>query len=606
MRTFFVLALLLPTLAAAENFVGHGYSTYGQFKYGRDFTHFDYVNPAAPKGGEIRLADIGTFDSLNPFILKGMTPPRIGSLIYDTLLSGADDEIAAEYGLLAERVEVPPDQSWALYTLNAQARWHDGQPVTPEDVIFSFDIMMDKGHPGLRAYYASVKGVEKVGERGVKFLFGEETNRELPLIVGQLAVLPKHYWEGRAFDETSLEPPLGSGPYRIAAVEGGRFITYERVEDYWGRDLPVNRGRYNFDRIHFDCYRDPTVAIEALKAGAIDYRSENSSKEWATAYETEAFKDGRILKDPIEHQRSSGMQAFWFNTRRSKFADPVVRQALAYAFDFEWTNKNLFYGSYTRAESYFSNSELASSGLPEGRELEILETYRDQVPAEVFSENYRPPQTDGSGNLRANLRTAKRLLESAGWKVVDNVLRNVETGQAMEIEILFAQASWERIAAPMVANMERLGIEATIRIVDTAQYQNRVQDYDYDLIVAVRGQSHSPGNEQRNYWTSTAAAEQGGGNWAGISDPVVDALVEQIITAPDRQELIARTRALDRVLLWGHYVIPHWYSKSFRIVHWNKFGKPDQSAPYTGSYFVLPDTWWYDGARAARLEQQSN
>ena len=606
MHTLFALALLLPTLTAAENFVGHGYSTFGQFKYGPDFTHFDYVNPEAPKGGEIRLADIGTFDSLNPFILKGITPPRIGSLIYDTLMSNAGDEIATEYGLLAESVEVPPDQSWATYTLNARARWHDGKPVTPEDVIFSFNIMMDKGHPGLRAYYASVKGVEKVGERGVKFTFGEETNRELPLIVGQLAVLPEHYWKGRAFDETSLEPPLSSGPYRVVAVEGGRFITYERVDDYWGKDLPVNRGRYNFDRIHFDCYRDQTVAIEALKAGELDYRSENSSKEWATAYQTDAFESGRMIKAPIAHQRSAGMQAFWFNTRRSKFADPTVRQAVAYAFDFEWTNKNLFYSSYTRAESFFSNSELASRGLPEGRELEILEAYRGRIPEEVFTATYEPPQTDGSGNLRANLRKAKQLLKRAGWNVVDNVLRNAETDEAMEIEILLAQASWERIAAPMVANMERLGIQATIRIVDSAQYQNRVQSYDYDLIVGVRGQSHSPGNEQRNYWTSAAAMEPGGGNWAGISDPVIDALVEQIITAPDRQELIVRTRALDRVLLWGHYVIPHWYSKNFRIVHWDKFGKPAQSAPYTGSYYVLPDTWWYDGERAARLEAQSN
>ncbi|MFT5375680.1 MAG: microcin C transport system substrate-binding protein [Candidatus Latescibacterota bacterium] len=499
-------------------------------------------------------------------------------------------------------MEVPADLSWAIYALNPRARWHDGQPVTPEDVVFSFELLMSKGHPGLRGYYASVTKAEKVGEHKVKFTFDGETNRELPAIVGQLPILPKHYWQDRNFEETTLEPPLGSGPYKVVAVEAGRFITYERVEDYWGRELPVNKGRYNFDRVHFDFYRDQTVAIEALKAGEFDYRSENSSKDWATAYSVPALEEGRLIKEHINHRRATGMQAFWLNTRRPQFADKRVRQALAYAFDFEWTNKNLFYDLYARSESYFSNSELASNGLPQGRELAILEMYRGRVPNEVFTQAYQPPTTDGSGNIRANLRTAKKLLDEAGWKVVDGALKNEKTGAAMDLEILFNRASWERIAAPMVANLQRLGIEATIRIVDRSQYQNRVQDFDYDLIMAVQGQSHSPGNEQSNYWTSASAVEKGSRNFAGVKDPVVDELVEKIIAASDRAELVATTRALDRVLLWGHYTIPNWYSKSFRVISWDKFGKPAQSAPYTGDYFVLPLTWWYD---AERLEQKN-
>lgn len=607
MRLFLPLLLAVFSCAplAAQNYASHGYSMYGDLQYGPDFTHFDYVNPEAPKGGQIRLGSVGTFDSLNPHILKGIAPPRMAALIYDTLLGRADDEVSAEYALLAERVEVPADLSWAIYTLNAKARWHDGQPVTPEDVVFSFEILMSEGHPGLRAYYASVTKAEKIGEHKVKFTFDGETNRELPGIVGQLPVLPKHYWQERNFAETTLEPPLGSGPYKIVAVEAGRFITYERVKDYWARDVPVNKGRYNFDRVHFDFYRDQTVAIEALKAGEFDYRSENSSKDWATAYNVEAVKEGRLIKEHIEHRRATGMQAFWFNTRRPQFADKRVRQALAYAFDFEWTNKNLFYGQYARSESYFSNSELASSALPQGRELEILEAYRDRIPDEVFTQTYKPPHTDGSGNIRSNLRAAKKLLEAAGWKIVDGALKNEKTGAAMGLEILFNRASWERIAAPMVANLQRLGIEATIRIVDRSQYQNRVQDFDFDMIMAVQGQSHSPGNEQSNFWTSVAADEKGSRNFAGVKDPVVDELVERIIAASDRAELVAATRALDRVLLWGHYIVPNWHSKSFRVVSWDKFGKPAQSAPYTGDYFVLPYTWWYDGERAARLEKKN-
>ena len=601
------LSLAVAVLTAlplhGENYAGHAISLYGELKYGPDFTHFEYANPAAPKGGDLIIGWIGTFDSLNPYILKGISPPRMGALLYDTLTGHADDEIFSEYGRLAERVEVPEDNSWVLYTLREKARWHDGQPIAPEDVIFTLETYKTKGHPGLRSYYASIEKAEKVGARQVKLIFGEKNNKELPLIAGQMAVLPKHYWESRDFAATTLEPPLGSGPYKIAAVEAGRFITYERVDDYWGRDLPVNKGRFNFDRVQFDYYRDQTVAIEALKAGEFDYRRENSSKDWATSYEVPAVAEGTLVKDPLPHRRATGMQAFWFNSRRDKFSDPRVRQALGYAFDFEWTNKNLFYGLYKRSTSFFANSELASSGLPEGRELEILAEYRGRVPDEVFTTSYDPPQTDGSGQIRQNLRAAKKLLEEAGWNIVDGVLTHAKTGEVMEIEFLENTSTWERIIAPMVSNLERLGVKSSIRIVDRTQYQNRVQEYDYDIVSVVQGQSHSPGNEQRDNWTSTAADTPGSGNWAGIKDPVVDELVDRLIQAPTRAELVAVTRAMDRVLLWGHYIVPHWYSNNFRVVHWDKFGKPTRSAPYTGDYFVMPYTWWYDEAKAARLQQ---
>ncbi len=600
---FLAIAFLAAPPLQAENYVAHGISLYNELKYGQDFTHFEYANPDAPKTGTFLIGWIGTFDSLNPFILKGTTPPRMGALLYDTLTEHADDEIFSEYGRLAERIEVPADNSWVLYTLRKEARWHDGQPVTPEDVIFTLDILKTKGHPYYDSYYSDIEKAEKVGERQVKIIFGAGTNKELPLIAGQLAILPKHYWEGRDFTETTLEPPLGSGPYKITAVEAGRFITYERVDDYWGRDLPVNKGRFNFDRIQFDYYRDQTVAIEALKAGEFDYRRENSSKDWATSYDVPAVDEGKLVKDPLPHRRSTGMQAFVFNTRRDKFADRRVRQALGYAFDFEWTNKNLFYGLYQRTTSYFANSELASEGLPQGRELEILEAYRGRVPDEVFTEAYEPPATDGSGQIRTNLRAATKLLDAAGWKIVDGVLTHEETDTVMEIEILLYTASWERIVAPMISNLERLGVKAAIRTVDRTQYQNRAQEFDYDLIVGGQGQSHSPGNEQRNYWTSAVADEPGSGNEAGIKDPVVDELVDQLIQAPNRAELVAVTKALDRVLLWGHYIVPHWYSDKFRVVHWGKFGKPAMSAPYTGDYFVMPYTWWYDEDKVARLEQ---
>ena len=588
----------VPALAAEGLAGAHALSMFGDVKYGPEFEHFDYADPDAATGGGIRLAALGTFDSLNPFILKGNAAAGLG-LIHDNLLTGSLDEPFTEYGLLVESIDMPADRSWVEFTLRAEARWHDGRPVTVDDVIWTTETLKTKGHPFYRHYYADIAGVSQAGPRTVRFTFGDTVNRELPLIVGQIDVLPKHWWEGRDFESTTLEPPLGSGPYRIAAVEPGRSITFERVPDYWGRDLAVNRGRNNIGVIRYDYYRDATVAVEAFKAGEFDFRSENNSKEWGTAYDLPDVENGRMIKELIDHERPTGMQAFWFNTRRAKFADRRVRHALAHTFDFEWSNANLFYGQYTRTKSFFSNTELASSGLPGGRELEILEPWRDRLPAEVFASAYEPPSTDGSGNIRRNLRTARKMLREAGWVVRDGVLTHAETGEAMEIEFLLVAPAFERIVGPVVKNMERLGIAARIRLVDPAQYQNRVNEFDFDVVVSTRGQSLSPGNEQRNYWTTASADVPGSGNLAAVRDPVVDELVDLLIQAPDRDTLVATTRALDRVLLWGHYVIPQWHIRSFRLVYWNRFGRPGIRPKYGLGF---PATWWIDQEKAARLE----
>ncbi|GAB4256525.1 MAG: extracellular solute-binding protein [Deferrisomatales bacterium] len=592
-----LLTALLCSPPAARAGGSHGLAMHGSPKYGPGFTHFDYVNPAAPKGGQVRLADIGTFDSLNPFLLKGIPPAGI-LLTYDTLMVSSADEPFTEYGLVAESVETPPDRSWVVYTLRPEARFHDGTPITADDVLFTFETIRTQGHPFYRAYYSSVTSGEKLGPRAVKFTFAPGDNRELPLILGQMAILPKHYWEGRRFDETTLEPPLTSGPYRIESVDPGRSITYRRVEDYWARDLPVQQGRYNFDSIRYDYYRDQTVALEAFKAHEYDFRQENMAKRWATAYDFPALRDGRVIKEEIPHRIPTGMQGFVMNTRRFVLADRRVREAMAYAFDFEWSNKNLFHSAYTRTRSYFSNSELASSGLPGPEELAILERYRGRVPEEVFTREYRPPSTDGSGKIRKNLREALRLLRQAGWELREGRLVHRETGRPFEFEILLVQPDFERIALPYTQNLAKLGITARVRTVDPTQYQNRLEQFDFDMVVAVFGQSLSPGNEQRDFWKSDKADVPGSRNLAGIRDPVVDELVELVIAAPDRESLVARTRALDRVLLWGHYVVPHWHVRAFRVAYWNLFGRPERNPPYA---LAFVDTWWVDPAKREAL-----
>ncbi|MDP6343752.1 MAG: extracellular solute-binding protein, partial [Alphaproteobacteria bacterium] len=425
-------------------------------------------------------------------------------------------------------------------------------------------------------------------------------NRELPMIIGQLAILPKHYWQDRDFEGTTLEPPVGSGPYRIGKVDPGRSITYERVRDYWGRDLPVNRGRYNFDRLRYEYYRDRTVALEAFKANAFDFRRESTAKVWATQYDFPAIRKGLVIKEALPDGSPTGMQSFAFNIRRDKFKDRRVRQALAQTFDFEWSNKNLFFSQYSRTESYFSNSELASSGLPDAAQLKLLTPLKGQIPDEVFSKTYQAPKTDGSGKSRRNLRLAKRLLEAAGWKVKDGRLTNQASGEAMQIEILLVQQGFERIVAPMVRAMERLGVAAKVRVIDTSQYINRVRDFDFDLMVAGWGQSLSPGNEQRDFWGSAAADRPGSRNYIGIKDPAIDKLIDHIIFADSRSELVAASRALDRVLLWNHFVIPNWHSRNDRIAYWNRFSRPAVKPKY-GLGFI--DTWWIDQGKEASLAE---
>jgi microcin C transport system substrate-binding protein len=580
----------------------HGLAMHGDLKYPADFQHFDYVEPDAPVGGNVRIAQIGTFDSFNPFIIKGSPAAGAGylgpSLLYDALMVASQDEPFSQYGLLAESIETPEDRSWVEFTLRAEARWHDGKPITPDDVIWTFETLLAKGLPFYRAYFGNVAKVEKTGERGVRFSFAPGDNRELPLILGQLPILPRHYWAERTFDVTSLEPPLGSGPYAIGGFEAGRFVTWKRRDDYWGRGLPVNRGRNNFGDFRIDYYRDTDVAIEALKAGAFDYRLENNSKKWATAYDVPDVREGRLRKVLMPNRRSQGSQGFAYNLRRSIFADRKVREALAYAFDFEWSNKMLFYGQYERVRSYFENSELAARGLPDAAELQILEPYRGRVPDEVFTTEYQPPKTDGSGNIRGNLKRAVELLGEAGWSIRDGVMTHSETGAALAFEILLVDAGFERIVLPMKKNLERIGVEVSVRTVDAAQYRRRIDTFDFDMIVNRRGQSESPGNEQRDFWSSAAADAEGSRNYNGIADPVVDELVELVIAAPDRKALVTRTRALDRVLLWGHYMIPNFYISSDRVLYWDRFGMPEIT-PFRGVQF---DAWWVDAAKDARLK----
>jgi microcin C transport system substrate-binding protein len=571
-------------------------SIHGQPKYPPGFTRLDYVNPDAAKGGDVTLGTIGTFDSLNPFILKGVTAAGAGS-IYETLMTRAGDDPESDYGLVAESIEVPADRSWAIFTLRPEARFHDGVPITAADLVWTFETLISKGAPHYRTYYADVDKAEALSERRVKFTFKVAGNRELPGIVGELPILPKHYWEGRDFEKTTLEPPLGSGPYRIETVDPGRSIRLRRVEDYWGAKLPINIGRSNFGSLRYVYYRDTSIVFEAFKAGEIDWRIESNSKDWATGYDFPAARAGLVERDHIRTLNPNRPQLFVYNLRRPQFQDRRLRQALGYAFDFEWMNKNLFYGQYAQPASYWPNSELAASGLPKGEELKILERYRGRVPEEVFTKEYTLPTTDGSGNLRDNVREALRLLAEAGWQVKDGKLVSAK-GEPLQFEILYASAGIERVILPFVKNLERLGVKATPRLVDVAQFQNRVDDFDFDMIIGGWPQSASPGNEQRDFWGSASADTKGGRNEGGIKDPVVDELIELVIAAPDRPSLVERTHALDRVLLWGYYAIPQIYDPSFRVAYWDKFGRPPKPPGYTTGF----DSWWVDPAKAASLD----
>lgn len=600
---------LMTQVTADPNDVGNSQKTVrttaislqGDTKYPKNFRHFEYASPAAIKGGTLRDFAIGTYDSLNPFIVKGTPAANIFSL-YETLFTSSYDEVFSMYGLVAESVEYPEDRSWVIYHINPKARFHDGHPITAEDVVFSFNLLVEKGLPTFAQYYADVAKVEALDKYRVKYSFKTTKNRELMFIVGQTYVLPKHFWEGKDFEKSSLEIPLGSGPYRIKKFEAGRSITYERVKDYWGEDLPVNVGFNNFDNIQIDYYRDKTVVIEALKAGQIDIRSENSANSWATAYDSPAVKSGQLIKREIPDHSTIGMQGFVVNLRRSPFDNMKFRQALNYAFDFEWVNKTVSHGAYTRLDSYFFNSELAAKGLPKGRELEILKAYKGRIPDTVFTQPYTNPVTDGSGNNRENLRKAKQLLKEAGFMYKDGKLINPKDQKPVVIEYIDTGTSAEQVANPYAKNLKRLGIELNYRLIDTSQYINRVQSHDFDMVVLAKPGIKSPGNEQREYWGSKAADTKGSMNYGGIKNPVIDELIEALIVAPTREELVAYARALDRVLLHNHYIIPQFGLTYNRVAHWDKFGMPKTPPRYDQAFSVTPMTWWIDPEKEKKLQ----
>ena len=594
-----IISITFPSFLKAEINIAHAIAMHGEPKYPDSFQYVDYANPDAPKGGKIILSSTGSYDSFNPFILKGTAAAGIGNL-YETLTTGSSDEAFTEYGLIAKTIEWPDDRSWVAFTIREEAVWHDGKKISPEDVIWTFNTLMEKGHPFYKYYYGDVVEVIQENDNKVRFNFKGNTNLELPLIVGQLPVLPKHYWTNKNFEETSMDIPIGSGPYKIKNFDAGRTITYELDSDYWGKNIPIKKGTENFGVIQYEYYKDRSIEREAFKSGDIDLFSENTSKDWATSYDTPAVQNGLIKKELIEHQNPQGMQGFAFNTRKEIFEDKRVREALSYAFDFEWTNKNLFYNAYKRTNSFFENSELASSGVPLGGELDLLNDYRELLPQKLFQEEYNPPKTDGSGFMRKELQEATKLLQDAGWELQEGKLINKKSGSKFEFELLLVSPAFERIVLPFKDNLAKLGIDVSVRTIDSAQYQNRLDGFDFDMIVSTFSQSLSPGNEQRNFWGSDAAKTNGSRNIIGISDGVIDSLIDKVISAKDREDLIVATRALDRVLLWNHYVIPQWHISAYRTLYWDIFDKPSVRPKYS----LGTSTWWIDTNKASTIDQR--
>lgn len=583
--------------ALAENVEKtHALSLLGEPQYPPGFDHLSFVNPDAPKGGTLRLSAFGGFDSLNPYIPKGNAASAAAQAI-ETLMDTHLGEPSAEYGLIAETVEVPEDDSWVIFNLREEARFHDGSPITAEDVVFSFERLQEEGEPFYRYYYRNVVSHEILGPRRVRFTFSSAGNRELPQIMGQLPVMSKAWWSTREFGATTLEAPMGSGPYRVSEVEPNRRVVLERVRDYWGRDLGLAKGRYNFDRIQYEYFADRTALLEAFKANVYDFRSENSSKDWATGYDFPARKDGRVKLELVPHNRPTGMQGFIYNLRRPLFQDPALRQALAYAFDFEWANQNLFFGQYTRTQSFYSNTELASVGLPSAEELKLLEPLRGQIPDAVFTEAYEAPSTEGRGGLRSNLRQANQVLKQAGYVIRDGKLIDPATDEPVTFEVLLVDPGFERIVLPFTQNLARLGVDATVRVIDTAQYQNRLRAFEFDMVVGSLPQSASPGNEQRDFFGSAAADREGSRNLMGLKSEAVDKLIEHVVFAASREALITATRALDRVLLHSHLVIPQWHISASRIAYWDKFGRPDTNPSYGVDIFA----WWVVPEKEAKI-----
>ena len=589
----FLFAALIWINAAAAN-PSHGIAMHGDARYQSDFTNFAYVEPDAPKGGEIIFGVLGSFDSLNPLIVRGVAAAGLREYVFESLMARAMDEPFSLYGLLAETIETPEDRSWVTFVVNPKARFSDGKPVTADDVIFSHALLRDHGRPNHRTYYAKVTKVEKVGERGVKFTFDDDGDREMPLIIGLMPVLPAHVFSKETFEQTSLKPPVGSGPYKVTDVNPGTSITYRRNDDYWGKDLPVNRGRFNFDEVRYDYYRDGSSLFEAFKKGLYHVRSEGDPGRWALAYKIPAVNDGRIVREEFPIGVPSGMSSLVFNTRRPIFADQRVREALTLMFDFEWLNKNLYHGLYDRTQSYFDRSELSSHGrAADARERELLAPHLDALKPEILDGTYDLPVTDGSGRNRQNRRKALELLESAGYELKDGKLANKETGAPFEFEILASTKGQERLLLSYARALERIGITARIRQVDSAQYQRRKQVYDFDMLQNFWYASLSPGNEQSFRWSTQSADTEGTFNFPGVKSPAVDAMIQAVLGAKDRPEFVSSVRALDRTLLSGNYVIPLFHLPKQWVARWHQLRHPEDTALYG----FQVSTWWQDESK---------
>jgi microcin C transport system substrate-binding protein len=589
-------AILEASFAASK--ISHGISIFGDLKYDPDFEHFEYVNPNAPKGGRLRLAGRDSFDNLNPFIFKGVSAQGVG-LLFDTLMTRATDEPDALYGLIAESIELDDDRQWVAFNLRKEARWHDGSPVTAEDVVFTFNTLVKKGHPVYRLLFAKVAKVKAEGHHRVQFTFKPGVKRGLPVKLAAMPVVSKAYYKRVPFNKTTMHPPLGSGPYNVVKIEAGRRVVYRRDKAYWGRHLSVNRGRFNFDLIQWDYFRDRGVAREAFFAGEYDFHEEFVSRSWAKQFDKPAVRQGLIVRETLPDGRSAGVQAFFINLRRKKLADRRVRRALNLAFDFEWTNKHLFFGLYRRTNSMFENSVYAAHEPPSEAELELLRPYRGKIPEEVFEKPCRAPSSTGPGGIRRNLLTAARLLREAGWHVQDHTTRVNRRGTPLEIEFLVTSASFTRILGPYIHNLTRLGINATIRVVDSANFKNRRDNFDFDIAVLKFPQFLTPGEEQRGYFGSKAADMPGSKNVSGLKNPAVDALINRVVNAKTRDELIVAARALDRVVMWSEIVIPHWFKGAHNIAYWNKYERPATKPRYD---LGLLDTWWFNSEKAKFIE----
>lgn len=604
LRSMLVAATLAAGLQAAFSDEWRTTSSLiGESKYGDNFQHYDYVNPDAPKGGTLNSVIIGTFDNFNPYIVQGSAAAGLvafgGGLLYDTLMDQATDEGSTSHPLIADAYKYPADYSSATYRLDPRAKWHDGQPITTDDVIWSFQVLKANS-PLYSRYFENVTEAVAISDREVEFHFNQKGNRELPKILGDLVVLPKHWWEGtdangkkRDITKPTLEIPLGSAAYKIASFKPGSEIVWQRVPDYWGAKVPVKIGRENFDTQRFRYFLDDNAAWQAFtKGGFEDFHAEVRAQRWAVEYTFPAIKSGDVIKKEYPTTSPEPMQAYVMNTRRPLFQDVRVRQALTYAYDFESMNRTIFFGAYTRTDSYFEGGDLASTGLPQGKELEILQPFRDKLPPELFTQEFKLPVYDTPQSGRENLRKAYDLFKQAGWINQAGKLVNAKTGEVFKIEFLGNDPIDERIASPFIDNLRRLGIDATLRIVDDSQYTNRTRAFDFDMLaVASFAQSNSPGNEQRDFFSSTAADRSGSRNLSGIKNPVVDALIDRVNFATDRDDLLAATHALDRVLLWNYYMVPQWHLGKVRAAYWNKFGIPEKQPTYRG---VDLDSWWID------------